>query len=608
MKKITILLFISFIGFGCVEDNPTLVTFTGDMIYSYLKKDTAYSEYVKVIDKAGLKGMLNAYGGYTCLAPNNDAFKRFYAQKGPKFDFDSLSKGQIDTIARTHIVVIKLLTSDLTEGVIPNVNMQQRFIEVSFANDSLTNAFRVMLNDSSQIILKDQEVYNGVIQGIDRLLQPSVAILPALIETNENISIFSEALKLTRLSDSLALIRDEDYSPTKTFNDEYDNYEIVNPSERKYGYTALIEDNDVLRAHGINSLDDLIAKANELYPSGAGYENDFTNRNNSLNQYIAYHLINKAIYYNKFFYTRNTIANFIPDEFIETMLPNRILRVSSVYGKVVFNKESDFSPRVVADAGKTTVNGLYHLLDDLLVYTTGVEQMLQSTRIRFDIVSLFPEMINNNIRASEGFMSINNGSGDRFGFEEGYLTGIKTSTDTRLIYMSAKNGQWLAYQADEFHGLGAYDLTIRLLPVPPGTYELRFGYSAWAGRSITQIYIDNKPVGIPLDLKITSDNAKVGSIIDALTSDNGYENDKMIRNRGYMKAPNTIFTQGIVLRDAPDALRRIIGTFTFTDYASHTIRYKSVDGLTDKQCEMDYFEFVPKTIFNRPSGEPEGRE
>jgi hypothetical protein len=75
-----------------------------------------------------------------------------------------------------------------------------------------------------------------------------------------------------------------------------------------------------------------------------------------------------------------------------------------------------------------------------------------------------------------------------------------------------------------------------------------------------------------------------------------------------MKAPNTIFSNGRVMRDEPDALRRIIGTFTFTEYASHTIRYKSVDGFTDKQCEMDYFEFVPKTIFNPASGEPEGRE
>jgi uncharacterized surface protein with fasciclin (FAS1) repeats len=608
MKKIIPLLFFAIFAFSCVEETSTFKTFTGDMIYSYLKKDTSYSECVEIIDRAGLKGMLSAYGGYTFLAPTNKAFRRYYAQQGKGFNIDSLREGQIDTIARTHIVVIKLFTSDLTEGVIPNVNMDQRFIEVNFTSDTITSTFKIMLNDSSQIVSRDNEVYNGVVHGIDRLIQPSIAVLPALIAKNKDISIFSEALILTHLRDSLLLIKDETYKPSKIFKDEYDNFVIVNPKERRYGYTAFIEDNDLLRSYGINSLQDLIAKANELYPSGKGYENDFTNRKNSLNQYIAYHLINKAIYYNKFFYTRNTINGYVPDEFIETMLSNRILRASFVNRRITFNWQSDFTAKVREIGAQTTVNGLYHLLDEMLVYSPGVESMLQNTRIRFDIVSLFPEMINNNIRASEGFMSENNSSGDRFGFEVGYLTGIKSSSDTRLIYMSAKNGQWGAFQADEFHGLGAYDITIKLLPVPPGTYELRFGYSAWDGRSVTQIYIDGKPVGIPLDLKITADNPKVGSLLDENTDDDGVENDKMMRNRGYMKAPNTVFTQGMSLRNIPASLRRIIGTFTFTEYAPHTIRYKSVDGLLNKQCEMDYFEFVPKSIFNPASGEPEARD
>jgi hypothetical protein len=345
-----------------------------------------------------------------------------------------------------------------------------------------------------------------------------------------------------------------------------------------------------------------------LYPCDPVYDNDFTNRNNSLNQYIAYHLINKAIYYNKFFYTRNALKGFTPDEFLETMLPNRIIKASLINQEVTLNNNSDYAVIVPVNKSNTTINGVYHAINKMLVYNNSVEQMLQNTRIRFDVVSLFPEMVNNNIRASEGFMKENNKTGDRFGFESGYLTGIKASKDTRLIYMSAKTDQWYAFQADEFHGLGAYDITIRLLPVPPGTYELRFGYSAWAGRSVTQVYIDNKPVGIPLDLKITAAMPQVGSILDAQTTDNGYENDKMIRNRGYMKGPSTCATAGVILRDKIDVLRRIIGTFTFTDYSAHTIRYKSVDGLVNKQCEMDYFEYVPKSIYSPATGEPEGRD
>lgn len=608
MKKLSILLFVSLVSFSCIKEDLVYKTFTGDLIYTYLQKDTTYSEFVKFVDKAGMKGMLSAYGSYACLAPNNTAFRKLYRSLGSsKFNFDSLRQGQIDTIARTHIMINKFMVIEQKDGVLPNVNMNGRVVEIKFATDPQTSGLKIMLNDSSQIVSRDNEVYNGVIQGIDRVLVSSNILLPDFISRNPEMSIFSEALELTQLSDSLTKVKDENYHPTKIFKDEYDKFDIVNPVERKYGYTILAESNTVLKSYGINNLQDLYKKAKEIYPADAKYDGDYTDRHNSLNQFIAYHLINKAIYYNKFFYTRNALKGYTPDEFIETMLPERIIRVSLENQNVTVNKSTDSKTVISKDGSRTTINGVYHSLTKLLVYSPSVENMLQNTRIRFDIVSLFPEMINNNIRASEGLMTINNSTGDRFGFEAGYLTGIKISKDTRLIYMSAKDQQWNAYQADEFHGLGAYDLTVRLLPVPPGTYELRFGYSAWDGRSVTQVYIDNKPIGIPLDLRITANDPRIGSILDSQTDDNGFENDKMMRNRGYMKAPTTVFS-GKVLRNEPTALRRIIGTFTFTDYAAHTIRYKSVDGSTTKQCEMDYFEFVPKSIYSPASGEPEERD
>ena len=234
--------------------------------------------------------------------------------------------------------------------------------------------------------------------------------------------------------------------------------------------------------------------------------------------------------------------------------------------------------------------------------------MLQNTRIRFDIVSLFPEFANNNIRGSRDFMKKNNSSGDRFGFEDVYIKDVTISKDTRLIYLAGKDGQWANYQSDELMGLGSYDITMRLLPVPPGTYELRFGYSANSLRSVTQIYVDNKPVGIPLDLRIMANDPRVGWIIDSSTEDNGVENDKMMRNRGYMKGPDTYYYGQTIVRNYSGSLRRIIGTFTFTDYSSHTLRFKSVIENPQSQCMMDYFEYVPKSVFNPSDGTPEARE
>lgn len=601
------LLFICF--YSCTKNEVAYTTFTGEMIYSHLNKDTTYSEFVKIINKTGYSGMLNAYGSYTCLPPTNTAIRYYYSKFGKHFNFDSLSQGQADTIARSHILINKFLTSDLSDGILPNMNMNQRVIEVKFSNNPETSRLMILLNDSSQIIQKDIEVYNGVLHAIDHVITPSNALLADLIEKNPDVSIFCQALKLTHLDDSIAKIEDKSYHPIHEFKNPPNRFVILNPEKRRYGYTALIENNALLRTYGINNLTDLIEKAKQLYPSNSAYEFEYTNPLNSLNQYIAYHLVNKAIYYNKFFYTRDAVKGFTPDEFIETMLANKIIRTSRINSEVVLNPSSDYTTIVKNGSSKTTINGVYHLLSKLLVYSDHVERMLQNNRIRFDIVSLFPEMTNNNIRASSKVMTVNNFAGDLYGFELGYLEYLKMSKDTRLIYLAGLEGQWSNFQADELMGVGSYDITMRLLPVPPGTYELRFGYSANSNRSVTQVYIDNKPIGIPLDLRIQANDPKIGYIADNVTDDNGFENDKTMHNRGYMKAPTTFNTTGgIIARNNPTALRRIIGTFTFNDYKAHTLRFKSVLNDQSKQCMMDYFEYVPKSIYSPATGEPETRE
>jgi hypothetical protein len=256
------------------------------------------------------------------------------------------------------------------------------------------------------------------------------------------------------------------------------------------------------------------------------------------------------------------------------------------------------------------VNGTYHVLDKLLVYDNSVEEMLSNTRLRFDVASLFPEFANNNIRCSKGVTQpVDLTWGDVYAFEPSYLPDCKISNDTRLIYLAGIADSWYAnFQADELKALGAFDITVRLLPVPPGTYELRFNYAANASRAVTQMYLDNKPQGIPLDLSIRAADPKIGWVADALTEDNGYENDKMMRNRGYMKGSDKWLYGGETVRNYSGGVRRIIGTYTFTEYGAHYLRFKSCTSDYSKQVMMDFIEFVPKSIYSPANGEPESRE
>jgi len=600
LKKIGLSLLVILIGYGCNGEisDDSYETFTGDMIYSFLTKSPeTYSEFIKVINKAGLKGMLSAYGTYSCFAPTNDAMNTYYKTFSEKFNFDSLTNEQLTYIAQTHIIPVKYLTTGLVTGSIPTPNMNQRYILINFTTDSV-GKMQILLNSDSKIIIKDIVVYNGSIQTIDKVLQPSNAQLPELIAENKNLSIFSEALNLTHLSDSLRLVEDKNYVPNTTFPGISGTGNVPSPEYRKYGYTVLIESNDIFNANGINTLEDLKAKAAEWYRGGAGYENDYTNRKNSLNQFIAYHLINKQINYNNFIYKANSVPNVTHYEFLEAMNPNTLMRISDDVTGLKINQDLERGVNGVtilsqqADSkDQSALNGVYHLIDNVLLYNDAVQTMLLNTRIRFDVTSLMPEMTTNGIRGQ---------ANKDFCFPQNYFENLKFSKETRLYYLGPRT-IWENYQGDEMMALGSYDLTLRLPPVPPGTYELRYGYTANKYRGVAQIYVDSKPVGIPLDLRILADNPKIGWMLDGSTMDNGIENDKMMRNRGYLKGPDTHMTVvGDVItlaRDHNGSLRRIIGNFSFETSEPHYIRFKSVIEDPTAQFHMDYIEYVPKNIY-----------
>jgi len=606
LRKVGVLILIIAVVYGCNGDinSDSYVTFTGEMVYSYMqKKPETYSEFLKVINSSGLKGMLSAYGTYSCLAPTNDAMELYYKSLGANFTFDSLTAEQVDYIAKTHIIPETYLTSNLVTGAIPTPNMNQRYILINFTTDSV-GKLQIILNSESKIVSKDIKVYNGIIQSLDRVLQPSNAQIPDLIVANDKLSIFASALTLTGLSDSLRLNEDKSYVPYLTFPTISGSGNTPSPEYRKFGYTVLVESDAVFAANGINSLADLKAKAAQWYPSGSAYSNEYTNRNNSLNQFISYHLINKTINYNNFLYKLNSVPNVTHYEFIESMYPNALMKVNDDLSGLKINQDLDRGANGVtilsqdaASKDQSAMNGVYHLIDNILLYTDATQSMLLNTRIRFDISSLLPELATNGIRGL---------SGKDFCFPQGYLANLQFSKESRLYYLGPRLN-WENYQGDEMMGLGSYDLTLRLPPVPAGTYELRYGYNANQFRGVAQIYVDGQPIGIPLDLRIWADNPKIGWLSDDLTTDNGVENDKMMRNRGYLKGPITFQSQNgdvkMIARDHKGALRRIIGTFTFETAQPHYIRFKSVLEDPSAQFHMDYIEYVPKSIYGGASAE-----
>ena len=261
-------------------------------------------------------------------------------------------------------------------------------------------------------------------------------------------------------------------------------------------------------------------------------------------------------------------------------------------------------------------NGFYYPIDHVLLYDATTRSALGSERMRVDITTMTPELLSNNFR------------GNCYqAFQNGYFEDIMNETEgTEIYYLqdggSGSYGDWRDFQGDEYLFSGQYDFVLRLPPVPSsGTYEIRMGASNNSLRGMCQIYFGDSPdntttVGLPFDLRQNAGaNVKEGTYTNPtipFVADSYYEydedqmqeNDKNLRIQGWMKAPKYFWTAlgTQTARDCGSAnepsLRKIV-TVQDLDYRkNYYLRFKSALKKTDSQFFVDYFEIVPRAIYN----------
>lgn len=557
-------------------------------------------------------------------------------------------------IAKNHIIEMGYKTTDIYDGAFPMSTMNHRFTTVEWTTNEAGQVFP-LLNNSARIINQDLEMENGYIQVIDAVLSPSNKLLPELIEAQQSFRIFCDAMKLTGV-DSLLNIYDldPDYDNTLT-GPSLDSETSTSPypKEKKQKYTVLIEPDALYNSNGIYNLEDLKAFAEKWY--GTEAQNDYRNDKNALRQFILYHIVDRQLLYSSStgpggFIMENyenqgysSIVNlnqrFDSYEYYETMLPYTMIKVTKPYtneelkteiiinyskemGSVAINPEMKNHLNVVVDKATATkekypelaefdqsaLNGIIHTIDRILIYNE--EEMagnVLNERIRMDISALFPELTNNSVRwdlSSPGNVVtfIPNGFCKYF---------VVNNTDTEVFYFRPHQtylGSYANYQGDEFIVEGKYDFEYRIPHVPAGDYEIRFGYPRGYYRGVCQFYVDGKIAGIPVDLRWNTDtDLIIGWVADTgLSEDEIKENDKAMKNRGYMKGPSSIIldkdSKG-TMRDSEQSLRKIIGTYRLGK-SDHWLRFKDVtEGGTGKlnQFDQDYIELVPTIVLSDPN-------
>lgn len=593
-----ILLFASGMMISC-DDNvndDAFYTFTGETVASFCNNNDTLSIFYQLIEESGNYPLLSVYGHFTCFAPTDSAFNVYFQENN--IDYANLTVEEKQKIVYTHIIkdyAAEYLSMDFQEGSLPNVNLNDRYLVISFENVGGILITRV--NKLAAILNKDRLVHNGVVHIVDHVIESSADLLPDIVKEQPFFSLFSQALDLTNLGDSIpSEMYDPDYVDPhpKLQTVDVQGYDVAVVHRSKFGYTILAETDDVFREAGINNLDDLVEFSKKYY--GTEDLNDYTSRNNPLNKFISYHILNRQMATNAFIYSGPNTTSYAMNqrhEYYETMLKMRLIEFKA--GNQI-NTQSN-GEYVGVDESKSNldgVNGYIHALTKVLVYDEDIMQNdVLGKRLRIDAFAIAPELTNNNIRwqlTGRTAMTI-----------PPYLCGenLTFNDDTDLIFWASD--YWNDHQEDEMSFRGWYDFTFRLPPVPPGTWEVRLGYSTREWGGITQVFFDGEIVGIPIDFYTDGKDPSIGWVADADTPDNGVENDKMMRNRGYMKGGNAICNSGYSNtpnRTGSANLRKIIGTYTFQEYGYHYFRAKNVQQ-PKGEFHLDYFEYVPVSYLNR---------
>lgn len=529
-------------------------------------------------------------------------------------------------------------------------------------NDT-TYYLRRCINKCSNIVERDDTCTNGVIHTIDKCLNFKGRFVYDIIENNPETSLFAQALKLTGLSGPNNLLnkwKDLDYkigddsigtTSKVMLTSAGKTYRVGYWKDKKSGFTVFaITNKQFSEKCNVNNMDDLIQYAknvyDEVYPQYKDIT-DFKDYRNSLNRFISYHILPFACGPNNF----NTHPEIIkvynagvtdPEDYFETVSPHTLMRISTAksseghYDNVYINrmgKEGNgtrdyagpYYPGVrilgfqeSGDAEQVADNGFVLFVDNVLLYDKTTRERILNRRLRIDCATLSPDFITSGAR--QNYYSNTGGEKPGFGFRDATNFSSINGDYTLSVRPVATTGSY-AYEGDGLDIQGNFDICIKLPPVPlDGTWEFRLSVRCNRACGIVQQFLTEvvpgqpreewtwEPLGIPTDLRMESleGNPTIGWQSDG---DIGYDEDnteaidaadKAMRNRGWMKGPDSQSTEsGTPHREINTMGRRIMFTKYMRADMNYYLRIKQIlQGNNFAEFLFDYMEFVPKSVYD----------
>ena len=658
MYKILFVLALSLSIIACTDDidRSNRYTFTGETVADFmLNRSEKYSHFITLLKRAELFSLLQTYGQYTLFLPNNDAVEKYIQEQDSiywatkKTDdpiwtgvtsplVEELSDSMANVIARMHLIEKNYHTADFGEGAIDKWNFNDRMLTINYKVEG--ERYYIMLNNDAAIIDGDNQVENGIIHMIDKPINTKSPSVAAQIAEHGFFSIFSKAVAETGFESKVLDMMDFSYTEPILSNSLLQKYV---PKKKYIKYTAFVEPDEVFHKNGIYILADLKAFAEKWY--GTEDKDNPHSPKNALNKFIAYHFVEGELPYNMIVPSE---SGLIENGYVSTIVPGYDLYnyYPTMMGKLIkvlkplstpngrniyinwskreitynFEMRNHTNVRIIelteftqADeqyAGFVSAagNGLIHPIDKILIYNEDeMAGNILNERMRFDIAALQPELSSNNLWQGSAYVYL----------PIDYCKGLKKCGLEDLMHYRVDFG----HNCDIFIFMNEYDVAIKIPPVPTRTYEIRYStiqqsFEQASEIDFYQVYFDDKICGLPVCNDIISTDSRIGWVRDDETLDNGVENDKLLRSKGWMKAPDTYnrhnYIPGYVdgpARDDHSSMRKIALIEHLVE-GEHWLRFRHLrEGNNHSKIALDifdYIELVPLHIVSDPL-KPEDR-
>ncbi|MDD3079588.1 MAG: fasciclin domain-containing protein [Paludibacter sp.] len=306
-------------------EGKTFLTSDDVMIDEYIEqKDPSMSEFLRVADKAGFRGMLHAYGTNTCFIPSNDAIE-VYCQRQGLDSLEELSVEELESFVKFHIVRDTIKTAEFVDGRLSTATMLGKYLTTKTVQEGSSDPV-IRVNRQANIIDEDIRAANGIIHKIDYVLTPNPYTVGEMIEMlPENYSLFKMIMEESGMVDTL-----------------------TNNKESGKWYTVFLQSNESFETAGIPTSDLQVGRDSILAKMKVAQPDYADDDAKLLDLFSRYHIVNRLAYVTDLSLTSselsiatNQVLTFKTNK--DSLLVNEYQSLTKFEKGVNVNKASDWT-------------------------------------------------------------------------------------------------------------------------------------------------------------------------------------------------------------------------------------------------------------------------